>query len=89
MMGDKEAVRGGIQFRVDYEFTLNGETHRGIEEEASWFLVDQQGKMWSYGPMMPVRPLEPEYSRATVLIGINGEWLSVAQIEALLKKEVE
>jgi len=77
-----------MKFRVKYEIEINGETHSGIETEASWFLVDQQGNMYSYGPMEPVRPIEKEYKLAIPLIKINNEWLAISEIEARLNKKI-
>lgn len=70
-----------MEFRVKYEIEIDGETHSGIETEASWFLIDQQGKMYSYGPMLPVRPIGKEYKLAIPLIKIGEKWLSVGEIE--------
>ncbi len=78
-----------MKYRVKWK--KDGE--EGVESEASWFLVDQQGKFWAYGPMTPVRMVSrAEYDELTPLIQIGGRWLSVEEIEAenaKLREKVE
>lgn len=69
-----------MKFRVDYEAVVSGETLSGVETEASWFLVDQCGKMYFHGPMEPIRPIGREYTRCEPLIQLGDEWLSIEQI---------
>jgi len=69
-----------MKFRVKWK--LGDE--EGIEPEASWFLMDQQGNFWTYGPLSPPRQVaKGEYDELTPLIQIGGRWLSVAEIERL------
>lgn len=71
-----------MQFRVKYEIKLHGEKHEGIETEAGWFLIDQQGNMYVHNPMEPIMPVEKEYYKLAVpLIKISDEWLSIDEIE--------
>lgn len=70
-----------MEFRVEWEAVINGEKMAGVESEASWFLVDQQGKMYSYGPMRPVQPIAQEYTKCVPLFKIGNEWLSFDEIE--------
>lgn len=56
-----------IKFRVYCEFEVNGELHKSMEGPASWFLLTQTGKLWSYDPGEAPRPLEKEYKKATPL----------------------
>ena len=73
-----------LKFRVKWKATLNGEVHEGIEEEASWFLVDQQGHFYSYGPMRPVVPCDDDYDELIPLIKIKGRYMSISDIESTL-----
>ena len=70
-----------MKYRVKWK--KGGE--EGVENEASWFLLDQQGKFWVYGPMTPVRMVsKAEYDELTPLINVGGNrWLSVDEIAAL------
>lgn len=80
-------MKTDVRIRVRYEFKIPGEeeTKSGIEEEGSWFLLDQQGNMWSYGPLKPVRPVEDGvYSELEPLFKIGEEYLSVKEIEKRL-----
>ena len=61
-----------IKFQVRYEFIIDGKKHRGTENEASWFLIDQVGRLYSHGPMNPIKPCPAEYTRAEILLKING-----------------
>lgn len=71
-----------MKFRVKYEIELHGEKHKGTETEAGWFLIDQQGNMYSHGPTEPIRPIEKEYYKSVIpLIKIGEEWLSIEEIE--------
>ena len=70
-----------MRFRVEWEAVVEGKKMSGIESEASWFLVDQQGKMYSYGPMMPILPIGHEYTKCVPLFKIGEEWLSFEEIE--------
>ncbi len=55
------------KFRVYCEFEVNGELHKSMESPASWFLLTQTGKLWSYDPGEAPRPLEKEYKKAIPL----------------------
>jgi len=70
-----------MKFRVEWEAEINGKKMSGVETEASWFLVDQQGKMYSGGPMRQIRPIEPSYTKCVPLIKIGDEWLPCDEIE--------
>lgn len=71
-----------LQFRVKYKGTLpNGKEIEGIEEEASWYLVDQVGRFYSYGPMSPVTPCNMDfYDELAPLIKVNDEYLTIEEI---------
>ena len=43
------------KFRVYYEYVIFGEIHKGIESEASWFLLTQSGELLQHGPLSPLR----------------------------------
>jgi len=45
------------KFRVWCEFWINGELHREMESSASWFLLTQTGKLWSYVPLEQPKPI--------------------------------
>lgn len=65
----------------------------GIESEASWFLVDQQGHFYVHGPLSPIRRvLKEEYDELTPLIQIDDKWLSIKELKAenaMLREESE
>lgn len=73
-----------MQFRVKYAIEVNGKDREGIASEADWFLIDQQGRLYSYGPMEHIRPIEAGYKFATPLVNINDEWLTIEEIEKRL-----
>jgi len=50
------------KFRVYYEYEIDGEIHKGIESEASWFLLTQSGELLQHGPLDPVRSCK-EYKK--------------------------
>ena len=33
-----------LQYRVEYEFEIDGKKYSGVETEASWFYIDQRGR---------------------------------------------
>jgi len=69
---------------MKYRVRWKKDGEEGVENEASWFLVDQQGKFWVYGSMTPVRMVsKAEYDELTPLIRIGDRWLSVEEIERL------
>ena len=70
-----------MQFRVKYKFEADGEIQEGIESEASWFLIDQQGNFYNYEPMGPIHPVSDEYTELIPLIKIGDKWLSVEEIQ--------
>ncbi len=55
------------KFRVYCEFEVNGELHKSMESPASWFLLTQTGKLWSYDPGETPRPIGKEYKKAIPL----------------------
>ena len=55
------------KYRVYCEFELNGELHKSMESPASWFLLTQTGKLWTYDPGETPRPLEKNYKKAIPL----------------------
>ena len=55
------------KFRVYCEFEINGELHKSMESPASWFMLTQTGKLWTYDPGETPRPLEKEYKKAIAL----------------------
>jgi len=71
-----------MQFRVKYKFEADGEIQEGIESEASWFLIDQQGNFYNYEPMGPIHPVSEEYTELIPLIKIGDKWLSVEEVQA-------
>jgi len=54
-------------FRVYCEFEVNGELHKSMESSASWFLLTQTGKLWTYDPGGIPRPIGKEYKKAIPL----------------------
>lgn len=55
------------KFRVYCEFEFDGELHKSMESPASWFLLTQTGKLWTYDPGETPRPLEKNYKKAIPL----------------------
>lgn len=74
-----------LQFRVAYEFELNGEKYSGTESEASWFYIDQRGAFYDSSPLRPISPVGEKYTKLIPLIKIGDEYLSVDEIEKRLK----
>lgn len=71
-----------LSFRIDYEAQLNGRTIKGEETEANWYYVDQRGRLFSSGPMMPITPVcNPPYTKVVAKVKIGEEWLTIEEIE--------
>ncbi|MBA7698381.1 hypothetical protein ES703_107058 [subsurface metagenome] len=54
-------------FRVYCEFEFEGKIQKSMESPASWFLLTQTGKLWSYGALQKPQPLGKEYKKAIPL----------------------
>ncbi len=54
-------------FRVYCEFEFEGKIIKSMESPASWFLLTQTGKLWTYNPGEAPRPLGKEYKIAIPL----------------------
>jgi len=75
-----------LKFRVKYKFSIDGVERSGIEEESSWYLIDQRGNFYTDSPMGPVLPIHDNmYSEIIPLIKIGKEYLSVSEIEERIK----
>jgi len=75
-----------LQFRVRYEFEIEGQTHKGVETEASWYYLDQRGKFYYNAPFKPIVECDMDiYKELTPLIKINNEYLSIEEIERRIK----
>ena len=59
------------KYRVWCEFEINGKIEKSMESAASWFLLTQTGKLWSYGPTESPQPLGKEYKKAIPLFYIG------------------
>lgn len=55
------------KFRVWCEFKLGGKIIKSMEESASWFMITQTGKLYSYGPTTAPQPVGKEYKVAIPL----------------------
>ena len=55
------------KFRVWCELEFDGKIEKSMESAASWFLLSQTGKLWSYDPGEAPRPLERNYKKAIPL----------------------
>jgi len=55
------------KFRVYCEIEFEGRITKCMESSASWFLLTQTGKLWSYGVGQIPQPLEKEYKVAIPL----------------------
>lgn len=74
-----------MKFRVEWEAEINGKKMSGVESEGSWFLVDQQGKMYSHGPLEPICPIDTTmYTKCIPLFKIGNEWIPFEEIERRL-----
>lgn len=81
----KDQVRDEkVKFRVGYEFTMDGKKIKGEEREESWYLIDQQGKFYSYGPMQPIKPCTEE-DKLEFRLKIGEEYLTISEIEKRMK----
>lgn len=79
-MGEERRMKP-LKYKVRYSFEIGGEPRSGVEDEASWFYVDQRGKFFDSGPMRPISPCSDQYTELTPLIKINDEYLSIDEIE--------
>jgi len=59
------------KFRVYCEIEFEGKLEKRMESAASWFLLAQTGKLWSYGPGQVPQPLEKEYKVAIPLFYVG------------------
>ena len=73
-----------LKIRVKWKATIEGNKLEGIESEASWFLFDQRGGVYSTGPFKPPTRCEKQYDELTPLILIKGRYMSISDIEALI-----
>ena len=55
------------KFRVYCEIEFEGKITKCMESPASWFLLSQIGKLWTYGIGHIPHPLEKEYKKAIPL----------------------
>lgn len=60
-----------IKFRVYYEFIFQGRVKKGMASPASWFLLSQTGKLWTYEPDSAPQPLDKAYIKAIPLFYIG------------------
>ena len=60
-----------IKFRVWCEFEINGRTEKSMESPASWFLMTQTGKLWTYDPGEVPQPISAGYKKAIKLFYIE------------------
>jgi len=74
---------------VKFKWNIDGKITEGIAEESSWYLMDQRGGFYASGPFQPPTSCDEEHSEFTALILINGEYLSVEEIEKKLKEAGE
>jgi hypothetical protein len=75
-----------LVFRVKYSFKIDGVIREGVEEESSWYYLDQRGKVFFTSPMHGLKGCDMDYYKeVTPLIKINDEYLSVDEIEARIK----
>lgn len=76
-----------MKFRVEWEAEIDGDLISGVETEASWFLIDQHGFMYEYGPCNPIRPVGESYKKCVPLFKIGEEWISFDEIERRLTQK--
>ena len=75
----------GPMWRAQMSYKFDGELHESLETEASWMLMDQQGKFWSYGPVQAPRPMAPEELERCephfeVAPGVFMPWSEIKQV---------
>jgi len=75
-----------VFFRVKFKWDIDGKVTEGIVEESSWYLMDQRGGFYVSGPFQPPTPCDEEHSEFTALLLINGEYLTISEIEERLKE---
>jgi hypothetical protein len=69
--------------KMRFKVRWKKDNDEGIESEASWFLIDQQGHFYVHGPMEPIRMVEKgEYDELIPLIQIDDKWLTIEDIKA-------
>jgi hypothetical protein len=55
------------KFRVWCEFEFEGKLYKEMASSASWFLMTQTGKLWTYEPDSAPQPLDKAYKVAIPL----------------------
>ena len=73
-----------VKFRVGYEYTVDGTKTTGEETEASWYLIDQQGRFYSYGPMEAIRRCT-KADKLEFRLKIGDEYLTISDIEKRMR----
>jgi len=71
-----------LMIRVKFKATVNGKTIEGVEEEASWFLFDQRGGVYSSAPFKRPELCNDQYDEIIPLIKIKDNYMSVGDIES-------
>jgi hypothetical protein len=77
-----------LRFKVEWEAKHpdTGEIISGTDSEGSWFLLDQRGEFFSYGPLRPISKCGDKYISLIPKIKVGDEYLSIEEIEALIKE---
>lgn len=80
----KQVQDNNFRFRVKCRFSVRDSVYTREESEAGWYLVDQMGRFYTYGPVESPKPCLDE-ALLEIKIKIGSEWLTIAEIEARLK----
>lgn len=68
-------------FKIRFEAKVGKEVIKGIQSEAGWYMINQQGRIYESGPLQPIRKCGDEYIKIEPLIKINDEYLTIEEIE--------
>jgi hypothetical protein len=72
-----------MKFKVTWKSNLDGQRFSGIEHENGWFLLGQNGDMFTYGPLATITPTTKEYTECKPLFLLNNKWVAWEEIEEL------
>lgn len=74
-----------LQFKVRFKAKIGDNELSGVEDECSYYSIDQSGNFYESSPMQPILPVGPNYTELEALIKVGEEYLTVAEIESRIK----
>lgn len=72
-----------MKFRVNWKGNFGDQEFSDIEHEGGWFLLGQNGDMFTYGPLATIIPATREYIECKPLFLLNNKWVAWEEIEEL------